>query len=199
MAESRPSLPRHRHLLCGYPEHDALCCREPYWGELIHERTDADSPNMGLMTWKSADKRRAVRKADVGTAKNYLAEAEIHELNLIVETFPNTAELRATRRQTMRLGDWEKCSTVFLRRTICSDCRAQGRLRQRKRSSSPTSAIRNSTNNAKLWLAIRWLGPMTSKISSALRRRRKKTRDGRVALEREVHGSQRTRSLTAKK
>ena len=69
---------------------------------------------MGLMTWKNADKGLPLRKADVGTAKNYLAEAEIRELNLIVETFLNTAELRATRRQTMRLAEWERVLDTFL-------------------------------------------------------------------------------------
>jgi hypothetical protein len=83
-------------------------------GELIRARADADKPNMGLTTWKDAGKGRALRKADVGTAKNYLGEAEIKELNLIVETFLNTAELRASRRQTMRLADWEGVLDTFL-------------------------------------------------------------------------------------
>lgn len=83
-------------------------------GELIRARADADKPNMGLTTWKDAGKGRALRKADVVTAKNYLGEAEIKELNLIVETFLNTAELRASRRQTMRLADWEGVLDTFL-------------------------------------------------------------------------------------
>lgn len=83
-------------------------------GELIRARADADKPNMGLNTWKDAGKGRALRKSDVGTAKNYLGEAEIKELNLIVETFLNTAELRASRRQTMRLADWEGVLDTFL-------------------------------------------------------------------------------------
>ncbi|MCH9807012.1 MAG: virulence RhuM family protein [Alphaproteobacteria bacterium] len=83
-------------------------------GELIDARADAGAPNMGLTTWKGADKGRAVRKADVGTAKNYLGELEIKELNLIVETFLNTAELRASRRQSMRLAEWEGVLDTFL-------------------------------------------------------------------------------------
>lgn len=83
-------------------------------GELIRARANADQPNMGLTTWKNADKGRPLRKSDVGTAKNYLGEAEIKELNLIVETFLNTAELRATRRQTMRLAEWEGVLNTFL-------------------------------------------------------------------------------------
>lgn len=82
--------------------------------ELIHERADPNQPNMGLTTWKNADKGRPLRKADVATAKNYLGEAEISELNLIVETFLNTAELRARRRQTMLLDEWEGVLNDFL-------------------------------------------------------------------------------------
>ena len=83
-------------------------------GELIRDRGDATAPNMGLTTWKGAGAGRPVRKGDVGTAKNYLAEAEVSELNLIVETFLNTAELRAKRRRTMRLADWEAVLDGFL-------------------------------------------------------------------------------------
>jgi len=83
-------------------------------GELIRARAHPDLPNMGLTTWKDAGSGRPLRKSDVGTAKNYLGEAEIRELNLIVETFLNTAELRATRRQTMRLTGWETVLDDFL-------------------------------------------------------------------------------------
>jgi len=83
-------------------------------GELIRARANPGKPNMGLTTWKHADKGRALRKSDAGTAKNYLGEAEIKELNLIVETFLNTAELRARRCQTMRLAEWEAVLDNFL-------------------------------------------------------------------------------------
>lgn len=84
-------------------------------GELIKARADAAAPNMGLTTWKGSDKGRTVHKSDVGTAKNYLGVAEINELNLIVETFLNTAELRASRRQTMQMQDWDNVLDTFLR------------------------------------------------------------------------------------
>jgi len=45
--------------------------------EIVACRADCDAPNMGLQTWP-AD---AIRKADVATSKNYLADAEITELN----------------------------------------------------------------------------------------------------------------------
>lgn len=78
--------------------------------ELIKSRANPDAPNMGLTTWKGA----VVRKGDVTTAKNYLGEAEIKELNLIVTMFLDTAELRASRRQTMRLAEWEGVLDTFI-------------------------------------------------------------------------------------
>lgn len=78
--------------------------------ELIVARADADVPNMGLTTWSG----NRVRKKDVVTAKNYLADGEISELNLIVTMFLDTAELRARRLQVMRLADWEAVLDVFL-------------------------------------------------------------------------------------
>ena len=75
--------------------------------ELIHERSDPDRPNMGLTTWKGADRGRPLRKADVCTARNYLGEAEIRGFKLIAETFLSTAELRAARRRSTS-GD-ESC------------------------------------------------------------------------------------------
>lgn len=79
--------------------------------ELIAGRSDESAANMGLTTWKGA----RVRKGDVATAKNYLDETEIRELNLIVGMFLDTAELRTTRRQEIRLADWEVILDGFLR------------------------------------------------------------------------------------
>lgn len=79
--------------------------------ELIVARANADEPNMGLTAWSG----NRVRKKDVATAKNYLADAEISELNLIVTMFLDTAELRARRRQTMKLADWEAVLDAFLK------------------------------------------------------------------------------------
>lgn len=78
--------------------------------ELILQRADPEAPNMGLTSWKGS----RVRKGDVTIAKNYLADSEISELNLIVTLFLDTAELRARRRQTMRLADWEVVLDTFL-------------------------------------------------------------------------------------
>ena len=93
-------------MLCAVTGHTAA--------ELIHERSDPDRPNMGLTTWKSADRGRPLRNADAVIARNCLGAAEIKELNLIVEGFLNTAEMRATRRQSMLLCDWGEMLEEFL-------------------------------------------------------------------------------------
>ena len=78
--------------------------------ELLVERSDPNSRNMGLTTWKG----QRVRKQDVGTSKNYLDEAEIRDLNLIVTMFLDTAELRASRRQVMTSSEWDQVLNRFL-------------------------------------------------------------------------------------
>ena len=92
--------------------------------ELIKARSDADAPNMGLTSWKGG----RVRKADVTTAKNYLGDAEIKELNLIVGMFLDAAELRATRRQEIHLAEWEAILD-----TLSFDQRASPAAQRRQR------------------------------------------------------------------
>jgi hypothetical protein len=53
----------------------AVCSNTP--AEILHARADAEQPNMGLRSWPNEN----IRKADVSTSKNYLAESEIKELN----------------------------------------------------------------------------------------------------------------------
>jgi hypothetical protein len=45
--------------------------------EVLKNRADSNAPNMGLQTWPNDN----IRKADVTTSKNYLADREIQELN----------------------------------------------------------------------------------------------------------------------
>ena len=78
--------------------------------ELIAERADSRSPNMGLTTWKSG----SVQKADVTVAKNYLHEPEIGELNRIVTMWLDFAEDQALRRKEVFLKDWTERLDAFL-------------------------------------------------------------------------------------
>ena len=79
--------------------------------ELIQSRADHELPNMGLTTWKGGE----VRKTDVTTAKNYLQEEEIEELNRIVTMWLDFAEDQAKRRKQVFMKDWERKLDDFLR------------------------------------------------------------------------------------
>lgn len=81
--------------------------------EIIHQRADASTPNMGLATWKNAP-HGPIRKADANVAKNYLTEEEIRELNRIVTMYLDYAEDQARRRKPMHMSDWAKKLDAFL-------------------------------------------------------------------------------------
>lgn len=81
--------------------------------ELIVARSDASKLNMGLSTWKNAPKGK-ILKSDVTVAKNYLAEAEIEELERIVSMYLDYAENQAARRIPMRMADWVQKLDAFL-------------------------------------------------------------------------------------
>jgi hypothetical protein len=66
---------------------------------------------MGLTSWKGDE----VRKTDVTTAKNYLNEIEIDELNRIVTMWLDFAEDQAKRRKQVFMKDWEQRLDEFLR------------------------------------------------------------------------------------
>ncbi|MBK7986881.1 MAG: virulence RhuM family protein [Ignavibacteria bacterium] len=73
--------------------------------EIIHKRVDSNKPNMGLTTWKNSPEGK-ILKSDINTAKNYLEEKEIKELNSLVELYLNFAELQAERNIPMKMSEW---------------------------------------------------------------------------------------------
>ncbi|GAB2842562.1 virulence RhuM family protein [Ferruginibacter profundus] len=81
--------------------------------ELLAQRADAGKPNMGLTTWKNAP-RGKILKSDIGTAKNYMQEKEIKELERIVTMYLDFAELQAERQIPMKMADWVTRSDAFL-------------------------------------------------------------------------------------
>ncbi|MDE1145293.1 MAG: RhuM family protein [Azospirillaceae bacterium] len=81
--------------------------------ELIAARADPAKANMGLTGW-SGDR---VRKADIVTAKNYLAEAEVQELNRLVSAFLDLAADRAQRRQQTTMAEWMRFVDDYLKFT----------------------------------------------------------------------------------
>ncbi|OIP85101.1 MAG: hydroxyacid dehydrogenase [Porphyromonadaceae bacterium CG2_30_38_12] len=72
--------------------------------ELIASRVNVVSKNMGLTTWAG----EKIRKTDIGIAKNYLNEAELSQLNLLVEQFLAFAENQARQKKLMYMNDWIK-------------------------------------------------------------------------------------------
>lgn len=69
----------------------AVCSNTP--SEILKSRADAREPNMGLQTWQNEN----VRKSDVTVSKNYLAEAEVKELNrlttILLDIFEDQLDL----------------------------------------------------------------------------------------------------------
>ncbi len=79
--------------------------------EIIYLRADSTKPFMGLTTF---DGKRP-RKIDITTAKNYLTEKELKELNMITSAYLDFAELQALRRRPMTMKDWIAKLDEFLR------------------------------------------------------------------------------------
>ncbi|HDS0922371.1 TPA: virulence RhuM family protein [Stenotrophomonas maltophilia] len=78
--------------------------------QLIVDRADPDVAHMGLTSW-SGDKPH---KSDAVVSKNYLAQAELDQLNRLVTMFLDFAEDRAERRIEMRMADWIMQTDRFL-------------------------------------------------------------------------------------
>ncbi len=79
--------------------------------ELIAARADGTKANMGLTAWSGS----RVRKVDIVTAKNYLAETETRELDRLVSAFLDLAEDRAARRQQTTMGEWLTFVDAYLK------------------------------------------------------------------------------------
>jgi len=82
-------------------------------GELLKQRADSKQPNMGLSTWKNAPKGK-ILKSDVATAKNYLNENELDELNHVVAMYLDYAELQAKKQRLMKMEEWVTKLDAFL-------------------------------------------------------------------------------------
>jgi hypothetical protein len=67
--------------------------------ELIHERVNSETDNMGLTNFKND----YITEYDIGVAKNYLTEKELQVLNLIVSLYLDFAELQALNQEPMTM------------------------------------------------------------------------------------------------
>jgi hypothetical protein len=84
--------------------------------ELVINRANHQSENMGLTTWKDAPKGK-IQKFDVSVAKNYLTEKEIQQLQRLVSAYLDLAEDMATRQIPMTMEDWENRLNRFIEAT----------------------------------------------------------------------------------
>lgn len=81
--------------------------------ELIMNRANHKSKNMGLTTWEGSPDSK-IHKYDVRVAKNYLNEKESNQMQRIVSAYLDMAELQAERNIPMTMEDWEKRLNGFL-------------------------------------------------------------------------------------
>ena len=81
--------------------------------ELIMNRSNHKSKNMGLTTWEGSPDSK-IHKYDVRVAKNYLNEKELNQMQRIVSAYLDMAELQAERNIPMTMEDWEKRLNGFL-------------------------------------------------------------------------------------
>jgi hypothetical protein len=82
--------------------------------EIVHSRADSTKPNMGLTTWKNAKKEGNIILTDVTIAKNYLTKEEITNLNILVSSFLDHAEMIVSRNKLMKMADWAERLDKFL-------------------------------------------------------------------------------------
>lgn len=78
--------------------------------ELIKERANSQSPNMGLTHWSGG----AITRKDVSVAKNYLSQEELSDLNRVVTMYLDYAENQARRKKAMTMQQWAEKLDAFL-------------------------------------------------------------------------------------
>ena len=88
-----------------------FACTGQTAAELVYRRADASQPLMGLTHTATTG---VVRKSDIKTAKNYLNQDEIGELNRIVTMWLDFAEDQVKRKKQIFLHDWQEKLDQFL-------------------------------------------------------------------------------------
>jgi hypothetical protein len=84
--------------------------------EIIINRANHQSENMGLTTWQDAPNGK-IQKFDVNVAKNYLSENEMQQLQRLVSAYLDIAEDMAIRQIPMTMEDWENRLNKFIEAT----------------------------------------------------------------------------------
>ncbi len=79
--------------------------------EIIAKRADSKKMLMGLTGFKGS----YITSRDITIAKNYLAEDELKQLNLIVSMYLDFAELQANTGRLMKMAEWITKLDEFLK------------------------------------------------------------------------------------
>jgi hypothetical protein len=82
--------------------------------EIIRDRVNATSPNLGLMTWEGVRRGKKLTRQDVEVAKNYLNHDELKNLEQLVSQYLDFAERQARNRKVMYMTDWKTKLDAFL-------------------------------------------------------------------------------------
>lgn len=77
------------------------------------ERANAEKAHMGLTTWGDAPDGK-IKISDVSVAKNYLSEAELHQLERMVSAYLDFAESMTLRHIPLTMQDWETRLNSFI-------------------------------------------------------------------------------------
>jgi len=94
--------------------------------EIIHNRCDANEPNMGLQTWPNQN----IRKADVTIAHNYLVETEIREKNRLTVMLLNFFEDRLDIGKLTLMSEAERELDRFIEFNDRAVLRGKGRMKR---------------------------------------------------------------------
>lgn len=81
--------------------------------EIIYSKADHSKENMGLTTWKNSPDGRII-KSDVGTAKNYLQEKQIKQLERAVSGYFDYIEDLIQRENTFTMEQFSESVNEFL-------------------------------------------------------------------------------------
>ena len=81
--------------------------------EIIYNSADSKKENMGLTTWKNSPDGR-ILKSDVSTAKNYLDEKQIRQLERTVSGYFDYIEDLIERENTFTMEEFEASINAFL-------------------------------------------------------------------------------------
>ncbi len=82
--------------------------------ELVYRRVDANLPLLGMLSYDKKE-AKSIKKSEVSIAKNFLNEAEMKLLGLLVEQYLAFADTMAQQQTPMYMKDWIERLDVILK------------------------------------------------------------------------------------